>query len=510
MEPLPPQPDEQPIVETAPKKTGWIWTSWAVILLGVAGVIGARMWPMNSTEESDAAPKPNLILELQARYIIGLHRWIAPYVPNLYEEAQGLNRGNIEQRLSFIVMAGEMVGPQEALERLDVLDQLLSENHSQLTPSQARVRNILRRLYADYAAGRYATIMVGADDRAYLGERLGWLSELALHPRIRVPVEAESVGAIAGSALRVLPPLKGREDAMWPATVTAIALLGATSLGLALAVLGLCFAFGFVVYAVMGMVIWRLQTGIAHGGVYAETFALWLLVFFGASVGIAYLPMPLPRLSQALITMPTSLLALGWPMIRGVSWRQMRLDIGLTCERNPFVEFAAGVFCYIANLPLVVLGLAITVGLMKLQGIGTAPEEGDGPPDFSSESMPSHPIVHVLADADWLGILQIFLLASVVAPIVEEIMFRGVLHRHCRELTGRWRPFWSALASTTVVSFIFAAVHPQGLTVIPPLMFMAFGFSLAREWRGSLLPSMFAHGMSNGIVLTVALFALSK
>ena len=124
--------------------------------------------------------------------------------------------------------------------------------------------------------------------------------------------------------------------------------------------------------------------------------------------------------------------------------------------------------------------------------------------------MPSHPVVHMPADADVATILQIYLLASVFAPIVEEIMFRGVLHRNCREWSASWGWFLSALTSTTIVSFIFAAVHPQGLATIPPLMFMAFGFSLAREWRGSLLPSMFAHGMSNGLVLTVALFALSR
>ena len=67
-----------------------------------------------------------------------------------------------------------------------------------------------------------------------------------------------------------------------------------------------------------------------------------------------------------------------------------------------------------------------------------------------------------------------------------------------------------AACGVALFSFIFAAIHPQGLMVIPPLMFMAFGFSLAREWRGSLLPSMFAHGMSNGAVLMLATFALSK
>src|SRR5262249_52979121 len=65
-------------------------------------------------------------------------------------------------------------------------------------------------------------------------------------------------------------------------------------------------------------------------------------------------------------------------------------------------------------------------------------------------------------------------------------------------------PGLSFLLSAFVVSFLFAVVHPQGFVAIPALMSLAFGFAIFREWRGSLLPCMVAHGISNGLMLLLA------
>ena len=119
--------------------------------------------------------------------------------------------------------------------------------------------------------------------------------------------------------------------------------------------------------------------------------------------------------------------------------------------------------------------------------------------------LPTHPVVG-LAGGNWWVRLQIVIAASVTAPILEETMFRGVLYRHLREATRRWGFAASFLVSGLVNSFLFAAIHPQGLLAVPALMGLALGFTLAREWRGTLLPCMIAHGLSNGLV-TLLLFA---
>ena len=58
-----------------------------------------------------------------------------------------------------------------------------------------------------------------------------------------------------------------------------------------------------------------------------------------------------------------------------------------------------------------------------------------------------------------------------------------------------------------VVSFLFAAPHPQGLIAAPLLMALAFGFTAAREWRGSLIPSMTVHALHNGALMAMLILA---
>jgi membrane protease YdiL (CAAX protease family) len=84
-------------------------------------------------------------------------------------------------------------------------------------------------------------------------------------------------------------------------------------------------------------------------------------------------------------------------------------------------------------------------------------------------------------------------------------MFRGVLYRHLREASRGWRVGLSVLFSATVVSFIFAVIHPQGLVAVPLLMALAYAFTAVREWRGTLIPGMVAHGITNGVTMTLLL-----
>jgi membrane protease YdiL (CAAX protease family) len=204
------------------------------------------------------------------------------------------------------------------------------------------------------------------------------------------------------------------------------------------------------------------------------------------------------------------LLSLGvllWPRLRGISFRQLREDIGWTMGRQPALEPAAGVACYVMTIPLLLIGVLVVMLLTFLQNqvTGGAP----GPDDFASPDNPSHPIVIYLARGSWGLRLQIFFLASIVAPLVEETMFRGVLYRHLRELLGGLDRVASILLSTVVSSFVFAIIHPQGVLAVPALMALAIGFALAREWRGTLVPCMLAHGINNAAVLMIGIALLS-
>jgi membrane protease YdiL (CAAX protease family) len=130
---------------------------------------------------------------------------------------------------------------------------------------------------------------------------------------------------------------------------------------------------------------------------------------------------------------------------------------------------------------------------------------GGGNPadDFRPPHLPGHPVANAAMQGDLWERVQVFLLASLVAPFIEEIMFRGVLYRHLREASCRFRFFWSILLSAAISGFIFAAMHPPGFVAVPALMAVAFGLTLVREWRGTLIPGMVTHGVYNGVLLAL-------
>jgi membrane protease YdiL (CAAX protease family) len=249
----------------------------------------------------------------------------------------------------------------------------------------------------------------------------------------------------------------------------------------------------------------RLSSGIEPGrtrsGIYAETFAVWIGLFFAFQFAASALP---TGMLGAAIGFFGSLLALYWPILRGVSWVDVRHDIGWTVGQKPALEPLFGIGGYLMALPLMAVGVLCTLLFMTIEAFVVGP-----PPLFAPGGTPAHPIVLEIANASLWTKFQILLLASVAAPIVEETMFRGVLYRHLRDATAHWGLALSVLFSASLNGFIFAAIHPQGWVAIPALMALAYSFLLLREWRGTLIPSIIVHGTSNGVVMVTLLAVLN-
>src|SRR5262249_33379814 len=156
-------------------------------------------------------------------------------------------------------------------------------------------------------------------------------------------------------------------------------------------------------------------TGSPSGGVYAETFAVWLVLYVGLLVLGAFLNAGRFNLLVSVLLTLVSLVALAWPVWRGVPWGQVRQDVGLHRGRGAIRETASGLASYIVSLPLLVIGLIAVLVLLGLQqGLG-------------GRGMPMHPVAGMVND-DWVVRLQIILAATVTAPLIEETRFRGGLY----------------------------------------------------------------------------------
>ena len=166
--------------------------------------------------------------------------------------------------------------------------------------------------------------------------------------------------------------------------------------------------------------------------------------------------------------------------------------MGWTRGKGIVREIATGIAAYFAGLPILALGFLIAIVLIGLFG-----------------TMPSHPVTESLGGGTGgvFDIIMIYALACVWAPVVEEAVFRGAFYRALRvEIPGVAGVF---LASLTT-SFVFAAIHPQGILFVPALMGLAITFAFMREWRTSLVAPMFAHAMHNATIVTFSMVLFSS
>jgi membrane protease YdiL (CAAX protease family) len=495
------EPDEEPppAVLPAPRKKGLPWLAWPVILILCAlAVLTAHV---RHEPQDDGDDLEDMGLRMQARYAVAAGS-LTGEGRNLLGSLERLRQGPLPDRLRFAIVAGELAGPKEARKFLGEAKAAVAKKELRPKRDQVKLLNILDRLYLDYAHARMDAPSVNPAERQALARQLGWFGDLALAPAApaATPKGPADKGAPAAG-----PPNPGLRDEVldeayrtfWTIILGVVSALGLGGLGLLLLV-------GFLILAANGKVRSALPAGVAHGGVYAETFAVWMLLFAGLSVATVLMKLPQEERSLWAAAAPLlSLAALAWPVLRGVPWGQVRRDVGLTVGRRPALEPACGVGCYLMSLPLLGVGLVVVVVIVLIEQALTGEPGGSGP-----LSRAAHPIVRDLVHGSWRERLQLFLLASVVAPLVEETMFRGVLYRHLREASRRLGTVASFLVSATVVSFLFAVIHPQGLLGVPLLMPLAFGFALAREWRGSLAASMVGHGLNNGLVFLFTILAL--
>lgn len=113
--------------------------------------------------------------------------------------------------------------------------------------------------------------------------------------------------------------------------------------------------------------------------------------------------------------------------------------------------------------------------------------------------MPKHVGLELIADSPALALqILIVFLAVVIAPVVEEMLFRGMIQTTFRSYLRR--P-WSAIIITSV---LFASVH-ENVTHWPALFALAMGLGYSYEKSGSLFRPIFMHALFNGVTIAVAL-----
>jgi len=117
---------------------------------------------------------------------------------------------------------------------------------------------------------------------------------------------------------------------------------------------------------------------------------------------------------------------------------------------------------------------------------------------------PSNPAIPLLAEASsaWVQIL-LAALATLAAPLCEELLFRGVFYNAAKLKVGVW-------PAIILTGLIFGFVHPVGISEMVPLAVLGGVFAWMAETRKSLVPSMLGHFLQNSMATAMLLLALGR
>ncbi len=90
--------------------------------------------------------------------------------------------------------------------------------------------------------------------------------------------------------------------------------------------------------------------------------------------------------------------------------------------------------------------------------------------------------------------------AMVVAPVAEEMFFRGIAYPTLKQHLGVW-------PAMLTVAFVFGLIHFH-TPVLVPLFVLGVGLALAYEWTGSLLTPIAMHAAFNGLNIMMFLWGI--
>jgi membrane protease YdiL (CAAX protease family) len=371
----------------------------------------------------------------------------------------------LTDQVRLAVVKGELTGPKAALDQL-------SETGRFIEP-QGELWGDVAALEALYRGG---ADVLSDDERAGLIERHGWYGKVAL-----------TFGADKSDPARQAL-LGGGWPFIW-------------SMALIMLVLGAGFIASMTLFLLMlvriatGQIRLRFEMPAPGGSVYLETFAVFLAAFLGLLAVSARLEDQPGRTAEwAMLLGPWAIApVIFWPLLRGVSWKRYRAEIGWHRGEGVLKEMGCGIAAYLASIPVYI---AVVIVMVLLAAIWMAITN-----DYDQTTPPAQFPIDLAGEHRWLMLAGLMSLLTIWAPLIEETVFRGALMRH---LTSRMH--WLVAAALTAA--VFGAIHPYLLLGIVPVAFLGFVFALMRRWRGSLIASMTAHALHNGTIGTILVVIL--
>lgn len=433
--------------------------------------------------------------------------------------------GTQGDRIRTAVMEAEFFSPEAGIERLDAFQLELLNNPGELTGdgdsteepglgdlpgelAEELAEELTEELSGEPADTEPDAGTSHAESRAVLLEDIASFRTVytegpeALDDagRQRLLDRYGGIGEYALSFGKTSDERQAIAGSMWPILALGVGMIMVLGLGL----IG---GFGVLVFGLIWFVgprrVMRGEKPEPGGSVMLETYALFVACFATLAIGLGLAAAKASPSTAAVIeaiSLPMHwllMLTVLWPLLRGMPFSQWRRAMGVHKGQGFFTEVGCGVLAYLASVPLYAVGVVVTMGLMTLWEFI---KSQTGLPQDTAP--PSNPVVELLGSGDIVVIIMMFTLATIWAPITEELIFRGALFRHFR---GRTHWVVAGLLSAT----LFAFMHAYGPLMVTPLIVLGFMFAFMREWRGSIIAPMTAHFMHNFTLMVLMISALS-
>lgn len=382
---------------------------------------------------------------------------------------------SVRTRMAAIPLQAEFQTPDQTVAAIDNLVRVGNwtmpgtKDFSEPDEAFLRVARMLRTIYSDGNADA-----ISESDRKDLVFRLGYAGELALtHGKTDDPTRNQLVGGGYRIVMLVVVVVAG--------------ILIALGVGTVLLIIG-------VARASTGSLIGRLERAAPGGSLGIETAAVFVAGFLGVKLIASLIQgitgwnedrIQLVAIGLQWLLMP---LVLIWPIIRGMDWTRSRRTLGLHSGSGVIKEIGAGIVGYFMCVPMYAMGVVMALIIMLIQLVFRQITGGTGP-----ETGPTNPIAELAASSSPVMLITLFLTATIWAPIVEEIVFRGGL---LRQLDSRLH----FLLAAVLTAGVFALMHGYQIMAMPILIMLATGFAMIRWWRGSLIACIVAHFIQNFLV----------
>jgi len=101
-------------------------------------------------------------------------------------------------------------------------------------------------------------------------------------------------------------------------------------------------------------------------------------------------------------------------------------------------------------------------------------------------------------------IILFYLIGGLIAPVAEEIFFRGMIYGYIKSIMFKRLKHWSIPVALTISTYLFVAAHQTSSGIPLPQLVGGIVFCIAYELEKSLMTPIMIHSLGN-----IALFTIS-